>query len=220
MRLAAPHWAKLGVFPGRQLCTEFLMAMTQNQRLGVFAALALVMAATRVHHFNALPDASWGVFFLAGFWLRGAGRWAFPLLMAEAVLVDYLVITSMGIDFFSHYCVSAGYWFLIPAYGSLWLGGSWLAKHQAGLHLSTLALAVVALLVSENICYLISNGSFYWLSHSVPTPRSFGAWFQNLGNWYVLFLQTTALYVGLGAVLHVLVATMSQAAKRSGQIQH
>ena len=60
------------------------MAHTQTQRLGIFLMLALVMAATRLHHFDALPDASWGVFFLAGFWLRGSPRWAFPLLIAEA----------------------------------------------------------------------------------------------------------------------------------------
>lgn len=201
------------------------MAMTQNQRFGIFAALALVMAATRIHHsilhhFDALPDASWGAFFLAGFWLRGSARWAFPLLMVEAVLIDYIVITNTGISFWSHYCVSAGYWFLIPAYGSLWLGGSWLAKHQHGLRLSTLALAVIALLVGENLCYLISNGSFYWLSSNVPTPRSFGAWFENLGDWYLPFLQTTALYVGLGAVLHVLAVQIARATQHSGRTQH
>jgi hypothetical protein len=199
------------------------MAMTQTQRLSIFAALALVMAVTRVHlsllHHD-IWDASWGVFFLAGFWLRGTGRWAFPVLMAEAVLVDYLVITHMGISFWSHYCVSAGYWFLIPAYGSLWLGGSWLAKHQNGLRLSTLALAVVALLVSENLCYVISNGSFYWLSANVPQPKTFSAWFENLGDWYLPFLQTTALYVGLGAVLHVLVVQLARMTQHSGQTQH
>ena len=201
------------------------MAMTQNQRFVIFAALALVMAATRIHHsilhhFDALPDASWGAFFLAGFWLRGSARWAFPLLMVEAVLIDYIVITNTGISFWSHYCVSAGYWFLIPAYGSLWLGGSWLAKHQHGLRLSTLALAVIALLVGENLCYLISNGSFYWLSSNVPTPRSFSAWFENLGDWYLPFLQTTALYVGLGAVLHVLAVQIARATQHSGRTQH
>jgi hypothetical protein len=196
------------------------MAMTQTQRVGIFAALALVMAATRMHHFNALPDASWGIFFLAGFWLRGSARWAFPLLMAAAVLIDYIVITHMGISFWSHYCVSAGYWFLIPAYGALWLGGSWLAKHQAGLRWSTLALAAAALLVSENLCYLISNGSFYWLSHNVPTPRSFGAWFENMGDWYLPFLQTTVLYVGLGAVLHVLAVQMARVTHHQGQALH
>jgi len=191
------------------------MAMTQTQRLGIFLALALVMAITRgavhIHHFEALPDASWGVFFLAGFWLRGAGRWAFPLLMAEAVLVDYLVITGQGLNFWSHYCVSPAYWFLVAAYGALWLGGSWLAKRQAGLRLSTLGLAVASLLVSEAVCFVVSNGSFYWLSSSVPAPRSIGAWVDNMGDWYLPFLQVTALYVGLGAALHVLASQLIRA---------
>ena len=191
------------------------MAKTQNQRIGIFLLLALVMVATRLHHFGALPDASWGVFFLAGFWLRGSTRWAFPLLMAKAVLVDYLVISGQGIDFWSHYCVSVAYWFLIPSYFSLWLGGSWLARHQVGLRLQTLGMAAVALLVSWAACYLVSNGSFYWLSSSVPLPRSFAAWFANLGDWYLPFLQTTALYVGLGAVVHVLVIQVARAVKQA-----
>ncbi|HUB92216.1 MAG TPA: hypothetical protein VMA74_21010 [Dyella sp.] len=199
------------------------MATTSTQRLGIFAVLALVMAATRVHlslFHHDVWDASWGVFFLAGFWLRGTGRWAFPLLMAEAVLVDYLVITHMGINFWDHYCVSAGYWFLIPAYGSLWIGGSWLATHQRGLSLTTLGMAVAALLVSESACYVISNGSFYWLSAHVPAPKSFAAWFDNLGDWYLPFLQTTAVYVALGAVLHVLAVQLARVTQHSGQAQH
>lgn len=189
------------------------MATTQTQRLGILAALALVMAATRVHlslFHHDIWDASWGVFFLAGFWLRGTGRWAFPLLMAEAVLVDYVVISRMGISFWDHYCVSLGYWFLIAAYGSLWIGGSWLAKQQRGLTLATLGLAVAALLVSESACYVISNGSYYWLSAHVPAPKSFAAWSENLGDWYLPFLQTTAVYVGLGAVMHVLAVQLGR----------
>jgi hypothetical protein len=197
--------------------------MTSTQRLGIFAALALVMAATRVHlslFHHDIWDASWGVFFLAGFWLRGTGRWAFALLMAEAVLVDYLVISRMGLSFWDHYCVSLGYWFLVPAYGALWIGGSWLAKHQRGNTLATLGMALAALLASENACYLISNGSFYWLSAHVPAPKSFAAWFENLGDWYLPFLQTTAVYVGLGAVLHVLVVQLARLSQHSGQAQH
>lgn len=198
------------------------MVKTLTQRLGILLALAVVMAATRMHHsllhhFDALPDASWGIFFLAGFWLRGAGRWAFPLLMAEAVLIDYLVINGQGIDFWSHYCVSVAYWFLIPSYFSLWLGGSWLAKRQVGLRLQTLGMAVVALAVSWAACYLVSNGSFYWLSSSVPLPRSAAAWSANLLDWYLPFLQTTALYVGLGAIVHVLVIQVAHALQAEDQ---
>lgn len=200
------------------------MAKTQTQRIGIFLALALVMAVTRsdirFYHFEALPDASWAVFFLAGFWLRGSLRWAFPLLMAEAVLVDYLVISHQGLSFWSHYCVSPAYWSLIAAYGALSLGGLWLARQQQGLRLSTLGLAALALLASEAVCYLISNGSFYWISASVPVPRSLGAWFTNLGDWYLPFLKVTALYVGLGAVLHVLVTQLSNSLQHAGQPRH
>lgn len=199
------------------------MATTQPQRLGIFFALALVMAATRIHHsflhhFDAVPDASWGVFFLAGFWLRGSARWAFPLLMAEAVLIDYAVITNQGMDFWGHYCVSVAYWFLIPSYFSLWLGGTVLAKHQRGLRLSTFAMAALAVLASVTVCYVLSNGSFYWLSNSVPAPRSMGAWAENLGDWYLPFLQTTAAWIALGAVLHVMATHLARALQRSRQL--
>ncbi|MBD8899455.1 hypothetical protein [Rhodanobacter sp. DHG33] len=199
------------------------MATTTTRRLAIFLALALVMGVTRFHPsllHHALWDASWGVFFLAGFWLRGQGRWAFPLLMAEAVLVDYFVISGMGINFWDHYCVSAAYWFLVPSYGALWLGGSWLAKRQSGLDLRTLGLAVAALLVTEGACYLISNGSFYWISASVPAPRSFGAWFANLGDWYLPFLGGTSLYVGLGAVVHVLAVQLSRLSQHGAHAKH
>jgi len=199
------------------------MATSTTRRLAIFLGLALVMGVTRFHPsllHHALWDASWGVFFLAGFWLRGHGRWAFPLLMAEAVLVDYFVISGQGIDFWSHYCVSLAYWFLLPSYGALWLGGSWLAKRQQGLTLRTLGLAAGALLVAEGACYLVSNGSFYWISASVPAPRSFGAWFGNLGDWYLPFLAGTAVYVALGAVLHVLATQLAHVAQRSGHTRH
>jgi hypothetical protein len=196
------------------------MVTTQTRRLGILIALALVMAATRIHLSllqHSVQDASWAVFFLAGFWLRGAGRWAFPLLMAEAVLLDYLVISHQGIDFWSHYCVSVAYWFLIPSYFSLWLGGSWLARHTSVLNVRTLGLAVAALLVSVTACYVISNGSFYWLSSSVPQPRSLAAWWENLQDWYLPFAQTTALYVGVGAVVHVLALQLARMQKHGDQ---
>jgi hypothetical protein len=186
------------------------MAKTSTERFGIFLLLALVMAATRLHHFSVIPDASWGIFFLAGFWLRGSARWAFVLLIAEAVLIDFFVITGQGLDFWTHYCVSPAYWSMPAYFGALWFGGSWLAAHQHGLRASTLGLAVGALLVSEAACYLISNGSFYWLSNAVPLPRSTTSWMSNLGDWYLPFLGTTALYVGIGAVLHVAVTLYSR----------
>ena len=75
------------------------MTLTRRPRLALFAALAVLMAATRLNHFGAVPDASWAVFLLAGFYLAGSVRWAFPALMVLAVAVDYVVITGAGRGF-------------------------------------------------------------------------------------------------------------------------
>ena len=92
-------------------------------RFALFALLALSMAATRFTHGGAPwlpPDASWAVFFLGGFYLTRQWRWALGILLIEAVGVDCLAIQHYGI---SNYCVTLAYWFLVPAYSALWLGG-------------------------------------------------------------------------------------------------
>jgi hypothetical protein len=185
------------------------MTLTNPQRAGILAILAMVMLATRVNHFAALPDASWAVFFVAGYYLRGNARWAFPLLMALAVLIDFFVITSQGIDFWSHYCVSIAYWFLVPAYLVLWMGGSVLRSVYRGLGLREVSLLAGALVASVSVSYLLSNGSYYWLSDTwlaAGQLRSFGGWVENLGDWYLPYLRTTALYVGIAAAIHAGVA--------------
>jgi hypothetical protein len=182
------------------------MSLTPSQRAGIFLILAFVMTATRVNHFAALPDASWAVFFAAGFYLRGSARWAFPLLMALAVLIDFFVITGQGIDFWSHYCVTIAYWFLVPAYLALWAGGSLLRKMYRGLGIRELGLLGAFAIVAMTVSYAISNGSYYWLSDTWMAGgqvRSFGGWIENLGDWYLPYLRTTLMYVGVGAVLHV-----------------
>ncbi len=168
-------------------------------RLGIFAALMLLMAATRINHFAVVPDASWAVFFAAGYYLRGQWRWAFPALMALAVAVDYWVISATGMDFWAHYCVSPGYWFLLPAYFSLWAGGAWLAGRNASGAGGALQLGV-ALVASVALCHAFAQGGFYWLSDVVAEP-SVSGWVANYGHWLLPYLQTAALYVGAIAVV-------------------
>ncbi|MEO7063626.1 MAG: hypothetical protein ABI082_07650 [Dokdonella sp.] len=177
--------------------------LSNAARAGIFLILGLVMLATRINHFGALPDASWAVFFIAGFYLRGSARWAFPLLMALAVLIDFFVITQQGMSFWNHYCVSAAYWFLVPSYGAVWLGGALLRSRYTGLHVRELVLLVASVAVATSVCYLLSNGSFYWLSANVPV-RSLAGWMENLGDWYVPYLRTTLMYVGAATLLHVI----------------
>lgn len=180
-------------------------ALTLRHAIPLSVLLALVMGVTRIHHFAAIPDASWAVFFVAGFYLHARWRWAFPLLMATAVLADAWAIQRAGIDFWGHYCVSPAYWFLLPSYLALWLGGAWLAHRHPGLAWRSLGLLGAAFLASVSLCYLLSNGSFYWLSDSwggAQAQRSFGGWLANLGHWYLPFLRTTGMYVAIAALLH------------------
>lgn len=181
------------------------MTLTQPQRIGIFIVLALVMAGTRINHFSALPDASWVVFFAAGFYLRGSMRWAFPALIALAVLLDFLVINGQGLNFWSHYCVSPGYWFLAAAYAAMWLGGSLLRTQASGPRLRTLGLLVPSFLVAEALCFLISNGSFYWTSAAVASP-SLAGWIENMGDWYLPYLRTSAMYLCIGTGVHIIAA--------------
>jgi len=179
---------------------------TQNALF--FVLLASLLVATRLNlpqsltHFGPIPDASWAAFFLGGFYLRTASRWAFPVFMALAVLVDYLVIRGQGMDFFAHYCMSAAYWFLVPAYFALWLGGMQLRRHYQGANGKALAVLATSLLASVVVCHLLSQGSFYWLSDSVAEP-TFAGWWKNYSDWFVPYLRTTAIYVGLAVIVHV-----------------
>lgn len=182
------------------------------QRAVIFALLLVAMTATRVHHFGAVPDASWAVFFVGGFYLRRQTAWAFPALLALAVAVDWAVIRAAGLDFWSHYCVSPGYWMLAPAYFAMWAGGLWMRRGYAGARWPALGRLLLAVVAATAVCHLFSQAGFYWLSQSWAGSTTVGpdlaGWWKNYTDWLlphpsrgsVGYLATTASYVALAAV--------------------
>ncbi|WP_374321184.1 hypothetical protein [Pseudoxanthomonas kaohsiungensis] len=192
-----------------------------TSRLFILFVLALLMAASRAHVFDHFspPDASWAVFFIAGFHLRGWGRWAFPALMALAVGVDWWVITGQGIDFWNHYCVSAAYWFLVPAYAAMWAGGAWLRRRYAGARWDALGRLAFAFVLSVLACHLLAQGSFYWLSDSVTDPTLAG-WWKNYTDWLAPYLVTAGVYVSIAAALQVAAERIAPMAGRGGRTAH
>jgi len=167
----------------------------------VLVSLLIVMVATRFHHFGDLlhlPDASMALFFLGGFYLR---RYPLYLVMlALAVLVDYVGIRQQGISFFQHYCVTPAYYALLLSYFVLWQAGRWISvRRQDGA--ASLGLVWLVGVAAAVVSFLISNGAFYWFGGRYPDPN----WSQYLaraGQWGPLFVRTTASYMAVALVVH------------------
>lgn len=175
----------------------------QNSKSVLFVLLAMVMAVTRFSPVAGaihLQDASWAVFFLAGFYCANQWRWAFPVLMAEAVLIDDVAIQYLGV---SNYCVTAAYGFLVPAYAALWAGGSWLHRHHS-MDFRGFARLVASAGGAVSLCFFISNASFYWIGSRVAVPTWEG-WLANFSDWYGPFLRAPLAYIAAGAMMHVIV---------------
>lgn len=167
--------------------------------------LAAVMLVTRLFHFQYPPDASWALFFLSG--LYGYRLRAFALLLLEAVAIDYVATAHLGV---SSYCLSAAYTFVVPAYAALWLGGRWAARHWQTTHWPRFAWLAAAVLVSVSLCFLLTNGSFYWLSGRHPNPNIVG-WTNGVVAWYPYFLAVACAYIGLAVLVQQIAARVTAA---------
>ncbi len=174
------------------------MNLSPRVQLLLGIALAALLAMTRGQHFATLnlPSASWAVFFLAGLLL--APRWVFPALFVEAALLDFAAIQWAGV---SDWCLSPAYWLLLPAYGSLWLGGRLYGGWQRD-RLSSLALLAATVALSALVAYLFSGGGFLFFSGRYPEP-SLALLAERLTVYYPRYLGSLALYVGLAALLYV-----------------
>lgn len=177
----------------------------QTKQLGIFAALILLMAATRYNHFGSavsLPDASLAVFLLAGFFLAQSA-WSsllvFVFLILEAFGIDYYAINMAGV---SDWCVTPAYWFLIPTYAAMWFGGYWFATRQQNTW-SRLALFGVVSWLATTAAFLISNGSFFLLSGRY-TEMSLAEYANRMAQYYPPYLSGTLLYLALAAFVYAL----------------
>lgn len=186
------------------------MNNTQTRNMAIFAALVALIAATRDHHFGSvlhLPDASLAIFLLAGFYLP---RWAFPVLLVEAGLADYLAINYGGV---SGWCFSPAYWFLIPTYFVLWFGGRFYATRYR-FSLRGLAEFTGIAFVATCAAFLISNTSFYLLA-GYFAGVSAAQYAMQITRYFLPYMQGAFLYLIAAALLHIVAVQTSH--RRSQQ---
>ena len=166
----------------------------------IAVALAALMLCTRGQHFasvDALPSASWAVFFLVGALLRPV--WALPLFFALSTSLDLLSLASGTI---SDWCLSPAYWALAVAYTVLWFGG----RTYGGIHREdwrAVPRLALVLLVTASVAYLVSKGGFHFFSGRHPDP-TFGNFVARIPRYYPSALGTLAGYVGVAMLVRLL----------------
>ncbi|PPU89448.1 hypothetical protein [Xanthomonas euvesicatoria] len=161
-------------------------------------ALAGLMVCARGEHFanvDALPTASWAVFFLAGALLRPL--WMLPLLFGIVSLLDLIGLASGSS---SDWCLSPAYWALALAYAALWWGGLLFASQLQRQAWRRVTGALLALLISGSAAYVLSKAGFYFLSGRYPHATLSG-FIARVPADYPHALATLAGYIGLAFAL-------------------
>ena len=178
---------------------------------GAGLALAALMICTRGQHFatvDALPSASWAVFFLAGALLRPG--WIFPALFVLSSLLD---LASLALGRVTDWCLSPAYWALALAYGVLWWGGRTYARMHHD-RVATVPMLALSLLATSVVAYLISKGGFYFLSGRYP-DATWAGFLDRIPRYYPRTLGTLAGYVGAGFAVYA-VARGLESRQRAG----
>ncbi|WP_075172234.1 hypothetical protein [Neptunomonas phycophila] len=181
-------------------------------QLMIGLALLVLMAVTRGQHFasvDALPSASWAVFFIAGVYLRS--HWSFTFYMAAAVLLD---LSSLAAGASIADCITPSYIALIPAYASLWLAGRWFAQKMTlnAVGILRLTMAMVCGLV---LAQLISSGSYYLFSGQFANP-TIAEFVERMVAYTPRRLESLAFYIGMAACVHVISFELRRLGSRFG----
>ncbi len=177
------------------------MNLTQKSKYLIAGLLLLAMILTRGNITAHLQDASWAIFFMVGFYLRGAscGRYAFPAFFLLAFVIDLLVIDVVNGG--THYCFTPSYPFLVPSYFAMWFAGRWFSNHyqESPFGFVKFVTAVVAGTVT---CFLISNIGFYYFAGKFEV-MSVAEYAQAVVKYLPGYLKTTGIYLGFIGLVHL-----------------
>ena len=170
-----------------------------SKHLAIAAALAFFMLLTRGSHVLthvALPDASLALLLIGGLCLRKAAWFVGFVMLATAI--DF---SAAAIDSLQAYCLTIGYWGMLPTYAAMWLTGVWLGKQSNGLDALKFSLAAV---VSTLAAFVISTQTYYLFSGRFPN-HGLVETMQYGWNYLPSYLAYTAIYlVGFWALAKAL----------------
>lgn len=138
-------------------------ALSAQKTIIFAAAIAFLMLLTRGSHVLtsvSLPDASLALLLIGGLYLRKAA-W-FVMIVTLATAIDF---GAAAIDSLQAFCLTDGYWGMLPSYAAMWLAGLWLGKQTNSLDVLKYALTGV---VSTFAAFVISTQTYYIFSGRFP----------------------------------------------------
>ena len=137
-----------------------------HSQLLIAVAIAFFMLLTRGSHTLtpfSLPDASVVLFLLGGLYLRRTA-WFVAFFML-ATIIDF---GAAALDPVQGFCLTNGYWGLIPAYSIMWLGGLHLAKTHAAFATKNLVSYSLVSAFTTLVAFVISTQTYYLFSGRFP----------------------------------------------------
>lgn len=137
--------------------------LLSSKTLIIAASVVFFMLLTRGSHVLtsvSLPDASLALLLVSGLYLRKVAWFAFFVVLATAI--DF---GAAAVDSFQAFCLTDGYWGMLPTYAVMWLAGLWLSKQKNGL--GTLKYTLAGLL-STFLAFVISTQTYYLFSGRFP----------------------------------------------------
>ena len=159
------------------------------KHLVIAVAITFLMLLTRGSHVMtsvALPDASLALLLVGGLYLRKSSWFAFFVLLAT--VIDF---GAASIDSVQAYCLTVGYWGMLPTYAVMWLAGVWLSKQADSLSALKFTLASLA---STLTAFVISTQTYYLFSGRFPNSGVLET-MQYGWNYLPSFTGFTAMYL-------------------------
>lgn len=168
---------------------NFSLKQISAKHLIIAAAITFLMLLTRGSHVLtsvSLPDASLALLLIGGLYLRKA-TW-FALFVALATAIDF---GAAAVDSLQGFCLTAGYWGMLPTYAVMWLAGVWLSKQENSFDVFKFAFAG---LMATTLAFVISTQSYYLFSGRFPANGVIES-IQHGWEYFPSYLGFTAMYL-------------------------
>ena len=163
-----------------------MMQVFSKNNLLLISFLVFLIFLTRGSHFLtefSIPDASLIVFLTLGLFI--------PSILLFCLFFILTAVIDFGSGFFDNslaFCLTDGYWGLIPTYLAMFVTGKLIKNYDIKFNLF-----FVALLLSITLAFIISTNTYYMFSGHFGNPSLLESILQGW-NYYPGYLMPNIIY--------------------------